>query len=81
MHSKRYESTEVDRRIWLHVPPQCPLELSGPPASTPTKTLKYIKSLLVRCTHYFKSKYINNIDYKYAHCGYWTLISEWLLEV
>ena len=33
MLSKRYESTEVDRRSWLHVPSG----LTGPPAVTPTK--------------------------------------------
>ena len=33
MLSKRYESTEVDRRTWLHVP----RELTGPPALTLTK--------------------------------------------
>ena len=33
MLSKRYESTEVDRRTWLHVPSVTP----GPPAGTLTK--------------------------------------------
>ena len=35
MLSKRYESTEVDRRTWLHVPSGTPW--SGPPAVTLTK--------------------------------------------
>ena len=33
MLSKRYESTEVNRRTWLHVPQG----LTGPPAATLTK--------------------------------------------
>ena len=33
MLSKRYESTEVDRRTWLHGP----RGLTGPPAVTLTK--------------------------------------------
>ena len=33
MLSKRYESTKVDRRYWLHVPS----ELTGPPAVMRTK--------------------------------------------
>ena len=37
MLSKRYESTEVDRRTLLHVP----LGLTGPPAVTLTKLLKF----------------------------------------
>ena len=37
MLSKRYESTEVDRRTWLHVPSG----LTGPPAVTLTKLLKF----------------------------------------
>ena len=36
MLSKRYESTEVERRTWLHVPSGN----SGPPAVTLTKWLK-----------------------------------------
>ena len=37
MLSKRYESTEVDRRSWLYM---CPRGNSGPPAVTLTKWLK-----------------------------------------
>ena len=33
MLSKRYESTEIDRRTWLYVPSG----LTGPPAVTLTK--------------------------------------------
>ena len=42
---KRYESTEVDRRTWLHVP----RGLTGPPTVTLTKKLKYKKEILLRC--------------------------------
>ena len=38
MFSKRYESTDVDRRTWLHVPSG-----TGPPALTLNKLLKYKK--------------------------------------
>ena len=37
MLSKRYESTEVERRTWLYVPS---VRNSGPPAVTLTKWLK-----------------------------------------
>ena len=56
---KRYESTEVDRRTWLHVP-------SGTPLSTISDThqvVEYEKRLLLRCTHHFKSDLINNMDH------------------
>ena len=38
MLSKRYESTEVERRTWLHVPSE---GNSGPPAVTLTKWFKW----------------------------------------
>ena len=47
MLSKRYESTEVDRRTWLHVP-------SGTLWST---------RLLVRYLHHFKSDLINDMEH------------------
>ena len=56
---KRYESTEVDRRTWLHVP----LGLTGPPAVMLTNKLKYKKRLLKRCIQQFKSDLINNMDH------------------
>ena len=49
MLSKRYESTEVDRRTWLHVP-------SGTHWSTSSETHQVVeiqKELLLRCTHHF----------------------------
>ena len=59
MLSKSYESNEVDRRTWLHVP-------SGTHWSTSSDThqmLKYNKKLLLRCIHHFKSDLINNMDH------------------
>ena len=41
----------------------CPRGLSGPPAVTLTKKLKYKKRLLLRCIHHFKSDLINNMDH------------------
>ena len=51
MLSKRYKSTEVDCRTWLHVP-------SGTPWSTSSDThqvvtIQYKKRLLRRCIHHF----------------------------
>ena len=59
MLSKRYESTEVDRRTWLHVP-------SGTHWSTSSDTHQVVeikKRLLLRCIHHFKSDLINNMDH------------------
>ena len=59
MLSKRYESTEVDRRTWLHVP-------SGTPWSTSSDTHQVVeikKRLLLRCKHHFKSDLINDMDH------------------
>ena len=56
---KRYESTEVDRRTWLHVP-------SGTLWSTSSDThqvVEYKKRLLLRCIHHFKPDLINNMDH------------------
>ena len=41
----------------------CPRGLSGPPAVTLTKWLKYEKRLLPRCLHHFKSDLIYNMDH------------------
>ena len=60
MLSKRYKSTEVDCRTWLHVP-------SGTPWSTSSDTHQVVKvmkkRLLLRCIHHFKSDLINNMDH------------------
>ena len=58
MLSKCYESTEVDRRTWLHVP-------SGTPWSTSSDTHQVVeitKGPLIRCIRHFKSDLINKID-------------------
>ena len=59
MLSIRYESTEVDRRTWLHVP----RGHFGPPAVTPIKKLKYKKRLLPRCLRHLKLDSINTMDH------------------
>ena len=41
----------------------CPRGLTGPPAVTLTKKLKYKKRLLLRFIHHFKSDLINNMDH------------------
>ena len=41
----------------------CPRGLSGPPAVTLTKYVKYRKRLLLRYIHHFKSDLINNMDH------------------
>ena len=59
MLSKRYESTEVDRRTWLHVP-------SGTPWSTSGDTQQVVeikKRLVLRCLHNFKSNLTNDMDH------------------
>ena len=59
MLSKRYESTEVDRRTWLHVP-------SGTHWSTSIDTHQAVeiqKETSTKCIHHFKSYVINNMDH------------------
>ena len=58
MLSKRYESTEVDRRTWLHVP-------SGTPWSTSSDTHQEVEIHrdFYSCLHHFKSDLINNMDH------------------
>ena len=56
MLSKRYESTEVDRRKWKHVP-------SSSPAVPLTKYLKYKKRLLLSYIHYLKTGLIYSMDH------------------
>ena len=53
---KRYKSSGVDRRTWLHVP-------SGTPAVTLTKYVLYQERLLLRCIHHFNLDSINNMDH------------------
>ena len=56
---KRYVSTEVDRRTWLHVP-------SGTHWSTSSDTHQVVeiqKETLPSCIHHFKSDLINNMDH------------------
>ena len=48
MLSKRYEATEVNRSGYI-----CPRGLTGPPAVTLGKLLKFKKKLLQRCIHHF----------------------------
>ena len=45
MLSKRYESTKVDRRTWLHVPSGTPWS----PSSDTHQVVEIKKSLLLRC--------------------------------
>ena len=59
MLSKRYKSTEVNRRTWLHVP-------SGNHWSTSSYThqvIDYKNRLLLRCLYHFESELINIIDH------------------
>ena len=58
MHSKRYESTEVDRKNGY----MYPRGLSGPQTVTITKSLKYKEGLLLRCIQHLKSDLINDMD-------------------
>ena len=41
----------------------CPRGLTGPPALTLTKWLKYKQRLLLRCIHHFRSNKINNMNH------------------
>ena len=59
MLSKRYKSTKIDSRTWLHMP-------SGTPWSTSSDTHQIVeikKRLLPRCIHHFKSDLINSMDH------------------
>ena len=59
MLSKRYESTEVDRRTWLHVPSGTHWSIS----SDTQQVVEIYKRLQLRCRHHFKSDLINNMDH------------------
>ena len=79
---KGYESTEVDVELGY----MCPRGLTGPPAVTLIKCLKYKKRIPLRCiyhfksdlinnmdhnnVYHFKSDLINNMDHNYARCGF-----------
>ena len=54
MLSKRYKSTDVDCRTWLHVP-------SETPWSTSSDTHQVVE--ILRCIHHFKSELINSMDH------------------
>ena len=59
MLSKRYKSTEVDRRTWLHVP-------SGTPWSTSSDTYQIVEIWIETSTKMhtpFKSDLVYNMDY------------------
>ena len=62
---KRYESTDVDRRTWLHVP-------SGTHWSTSSDTHQVVEILKETSTKMYTPFYIGiNLQYgPYAHFGY-----------
>ena len=60
MLSKRYESTEVDSRTWLHVPSETRWSTS---IDTHQEVAIKKKRLLLRCIHHFKSDLINEMDH------------------
>ena len=70
MLSKRYESTEVDRRTWLHVP-------SGTHWSTSSDIHQVVEIQIETFTKIYTPFLIGlNLRYgSYAHFGYWTLVS------
>ena len=71
MLSKRYESTEVDRRTWLHVP-------SGTHWSTSSDTHQVVEIQIETSTKMYTPFLIGlNLPYgPYTHFGYWTLVSD-----
>ena len=70
MLSKRYKSTEVDRRTWLHVP-------SGTPWCTSSDTQQVVEIWIETSTEMYTPFKIGfSLQYgSYAHSGYWTLVS------
>ena len=68
---KRYKSTEVDRKTWLHVP-------SGTPRSTSSDTHQVVEIWIETSTKMYTPFYIGfSLQYgPYAHFGYWTLVSD-----
>ena len=71
MLSKRYKSTEVDRRTGLHVP-------SGTPWSTSSDTHQVVEIWIETTTKMYTPFEIGfGLQYgPYAHFGYWTLVSD-----
>ena len=59
MISNTTNQSEVDCKLGY----VCLLRLSGPPAVTLTKKLKYKNRLLLRCIHHFISDLIDNMDH------------------
>ena len=71
MFSKRYESTEVDRRTWLHVP-------SGTHWSTSSDTHQVVEIQIETSTKMYRP-FLIGLNYRYgpyAHFGYWTLVRD-----
>ena len=71
MLSKRYESTEVDRRTWLHVS-------SGTLWSTSNDThqvVKIQKEVSTKMYTPFSNRFLLRI-WTLAHFGYWTLVGD-----
>ena len=70
MLSKRLESTEVDRRTWLHVP-------SGTHWSTSSDTHQVVEIQIETSTKRYTPFLIGiNSRYgPYAHSRYWTIVS------
>ena len=71
MLSKRYESTEVDRRSWLHVP-------SGTHWATSSDTHQIVEIQIETSTKMYTPFLIRfNLQLEpYAHFRYWTLVSD-----
>ena len=71
MLSKRYESTKVDRRTWLHVP-------SGTHWSTSSDTHQIVEIQIETSTKMYTPFLIGIYERygPYAHFGYWTLVSD-----
>ena len=76
MLSKRYESTEVDRRTWLHVP-------SGTHWSTSSDTHQVVEIQIETSTKMYTPFLIGlNLRYgPYAHFGYYTLVSDPYMKI
>ena len=71
MLSKRYESTEIDRRTWLLVP-------SGTHWSTSSDTRQVVE-IQKETSSKMYTTFLIGINLRYgpiAHFGYWTLVSD-----
>ena len=58
MLSKRYQSTEVDGRTWLHVPSGTLWSISSD-----NRRVVEIAKIILQCIHHFKSDLINSMDH------------------